>query len=145
MFTQPHLSSSQSPLRRQATVAGLVILVLLLGASLASASGSSRGGVTAGPSGPASDPFQATHIVKATVVAVDAESGKFTIRDLRTEELHELSFHPKLSMRAKNKKEFGGRRNLTPADIAAGQVIKLTVRDADGAVLRLRVERSVET
>ncbi len=144
MFANQALSFSPS-FRRTSAIAGVAMLAIILCASAVSASGSSRGGVTAGPTGPASDPFLATHIVKATVVAVDAETGRFTIRDLRTETLHELSFHPELSMRAKKKKDFGGRRNLTAADIAAGQIIKLTVRDADGAVLRLRVEGSVET
>lgn len=121
-------------------------LVLALIAGLAYASGSSRGGVTAGPTGPATtDPFLVTHVVKATVVGVDLDAGTFTVRDLKTEELREVKIHGDLKMRAKNKKAFGGRRNLEPTDLAEGQLLRLTVRDADGAVVRLRVEKTIET
>lgn len=124
----------------------IAIVSLALCAGIVVASGSSRGGVSPGPTGASTiDPFLITHVVKATIIGLDPEGKTFTIRDLKTEKTREVKFHADLVLRSKNKKDFGGRRRLDPADLATGQIVKMTVRDADGAVLKIRVEGIIET
>lgn len=125
----------------------LTFAVIVLGAPiLAGASGSSRGGVTPGPTSPsATDPFLITSIVKAAVVSVDLEKGSLSVRDLESEELREIAVTEELEIKARRKKEFDGRRDLTLSDLEPGQMLRLKIRDADGAVLHVRVEARGET
>ncbi len=119
----------------------VAVVAIFLIASLSAASGSSRGGVTAGPSEPTvSDPFLITSVFKAVVVAVDEKTGKVSFRDLKTEKLIEVELTKDLELVARRKKDFDGRRQLQVADLSRGQLVKITVRDADGAVLQIRVE-----
>ena len=112
----------------------------------AAMSGSSRGGVTPGPTSPsATDPFLITSIVKVAVVAVDLEKRTVAVRDLESEQLHEITVTEELEIKARRKKEFDGRRDLGIEDLEPGQMLRLKVRDADGALLHVRVEARSET
>lgn len=119
----------------------LLVAGALLSMPAAAGSGSSRGGVSPGPTSPsATDPFLITSIVKVAVVSVDLEKQTFAVRDLTSETLHEIQVTEELEIKARRKKEFDGRRDLTLADLEPGQKLRLKVRDADGAVLHVRVE-----
>ena len=124
----------------------VAVAAAALSVPLAAASGSSRGGVAPGPTSPAAtDPFLITSIVKVAVVAVDLEKQTFSVRDLKTEELVEVAITEEMEIKARKKKDFDGRRDLTLADLEPGQLLRLKVRDADGAVLHVRVEARAET
>lgn len=135
---------NRSPIQRWLLIA--LVTAAVSAPMVAATSGSSRGGVSPGPTSPsATDPFLITSIVKVAVVAVDLEKRTFSVRDLESEKLHEILVTEELEIKARRKKEFDGRRDLTLADLEPGQMLRLKVRDADGAVLHVRVEARSDT
>ena len=87
----------------------------------------------------ANAPSSITADVKCRIEAVSATSSKLVLVDLETESVHELELEDSVKLRAKKKKDFGGRKKLGLADLQPGQTVKVTYYVADGAIRSITV------
>lgn len=89
---------------------------------------------------PTVDPMLVTKSMKCRILEVGNE-GALKIQDPKTEEVSWIRLNPETQLRAKDKKAFDGRKKLAPADLQKGQLLRITHRPYDGAVLKIKVLR----
>lgn len=112
----------------------LAIGLLVAAASVASTPSGHKTGAGAGV-----DPSSVTESVKLTIRDVDPETNRIRVFDPETEEVHVIALSDKMRLTARRKKDFGGRRKLEFADLAAGQTVKVTYRTDDGRITSIQV------
>ncbi len=83
-------------------------------------------------------PSDVTRSVKCTIEKVE-EPWAVELFDVDAETRHFVELNEKVTLTAKRKKDFGGRKKLGFSDLAEGQLVKLTYRVADGQIVRLQV------
>jgi hypothetical protein len=114
----------------------LIMSVVLSGYALASG----RTPTSQQPAGVPLDEqsFRPTKVVKCRVVEVQSDRV-LLLRDIATGENHAIRLDDDVTIKARSKKDFDGRKNLTFADLAAGQEISVTVEADTGRLLKVRV------
>ena len=89
---------------------------------------------------PAEDPMLVTKSTKVRILEVAAD-GAVKIQNPKTEETSWIRLTEQTEVRAKDKKAFDGRKKLELSDLKAGQLLRVTHRPHDGAVLKIKVLR----
>lgn len=118
----------------------IVLASSLVFSTMALASGSSGGsGVPSG--GGSVDPYKVTEMMKCVVTEIKPD-GTIMVRDSKTEKVHPLALKYNTKLSAQDKKAFDGRKELKAADLAVGQVLKVTARQVNGEVLRVKILKS---
>ena len=85
------------------------------------------------------DPSTITVDIKCTIAQVDAAGSRLVLVDHETETPHEVELDDTVKLRARKKKDFGGRKKLGLADLRVGQELKVTVLVADGSISKITV------
>ena len=83
-------------------------------------------------------PTEVTRSVKLVVKEIHPNGGVVFI-DTELEESHTIQVAEDIQLTARKKKDFGGRKKLEFADLKVGQVVKLTFRTSDGAILGITI------
>lgn len=86
------------------------------------------------------DPMLVTKSMKCLVLDI-APSGELKIQDPKSEEVSWIRLSDDTKLRAQDKKAFNGRKKLEPSDLQVGQMLRITHRPHDGAVLKIKVLR----
>ena len=119
-------------------LACLALAAMVVAGSLpAVASGPSRP-VPPSPSSSGSS-FEAVTTTQFRVLEINPELRGLRVLDVRSEEERVVQILPKVPIRAKNKRDFGGRKKLKFEDIAVGQELLITSVLATGEITRVRV------
>jgi len=124
-------------MRRTALVA--TASLLLIGFPGLEASTPNQGASDAPPELPTG--ASATAIVghlKCTITEIRPDQV-LRILDEETEQVHLLEFTPSIPLKARNKKDFDGRKKLEFEDLAVGQRIKITYKLATNEILKIQV------
>jgi len=79
-----------------------------------------------------------TASLRCTVVDVRPDN-RIVLRDIESGAQKEITIAPTIKLRTRAKKDFGGRRKLTFADLNVGQTVKVTVQRHDGVITRIDV------
>ena len=112
----------------------LAVLVLFLTTGVALASGSSRRPT---PSSQL-DSFSTVETIEVTIVAVE-EGNVLVLQADEGAPQARIEIANGVAIKAKNKKNFGGRKKLDFSDLEAGQRIRVTRQIRDGEITRIRV------
>ena len=83
-------------------------------------------------------PTEVTRSVKLVVKEIHPNRGVVFI-DTELEESHTVQLAEDIQLTASKKKDFGGRKKLEFADLKVGQIVKMTFRISDGAILGITV------
>ena len=115
----------------------IVFIALWIGSASVFASGTSY---PAAATVPNADPMTVTKTMKCRVLEV-APSGALKIQDPKTEDISWIRLSEDTKLRAQDKKAFDGRKKLEANDLQVGQMLRITHRPHDGAILRIKVLR----
>ncbi|MEM1206656.1 MAG: hypothetical protein AAGN66_25700 [Acidobacteriota bacterium] len=84
------------------------------------------------------DPALVTQTTKVRLTEI-AEQGRLRVVDPKTEEVGWIQIGEDTEMRAQKKKDFDGRRKLELADLAVGQMLRITHMPETGQIVRIQV------
>ena len=115
----------------------LLIVALMLGTGAVYGSGTSY---PAAATAPSPDPMTVTKTIKCLVLEV-GPTGALKIQNPKTEEVSWIRLSDDTKLRAQDKKAFDGRKKLEANDLQAGQMLRITHRPHDGAILKIKVLR----
>ncbi len=96
------------------------------------------GGAVAPPRPNAADAFNPTKAVRGTIDGFDRAGGKLTVKDDKNRTVS-ITFDAKTKLRAEDPKEFNGRKNLTPEDLAAATAVRVVYRETDRLAVEVKV------
>ncbi len=118
------------------TKTAFLFFVLLTAVSVLPAAASSPAEMPEGAE--ANGPTSITADVKCRVEQI-GENSTIVLVDLETESRHEIQLDDTVTIRARKKKDFDGRKKLGLADLREGQTVKVTFQIADGVIRKITV------
>ncbi len=114
----------------------IACLALILPTAAALASGSSGAGIPRSSGG--EQPFSVTKQLKCTIIEVQA-NNLIKVRDDRSGKESLIQLSEQIPLKAQNKKQFGGRKNLQASDLVEGHRILVTKRTDAEVIVRIKV------
>ena len=83
--------------------------------------------------------FKPTVVLQCKIVEVFEQHRRLMVEDLKTGEWHYIHVAEQVGIKAKSKKDFGGRRKLTFGDFIVGQTLNVTLATDTYKPLKIRV------
>ena len=84
-------------------------------------------------------PTSITVVLNCEIVEVQPEDGTILLRELESGSEKAITIADGIKIRARHKKDFGGRRKLAFRDLIAGQKVKVTINRESGAITQIAV------
>ena len=84
-------------------------------------------------------PTSITVVLQCEIVEVQPEDGTILLRELESGAEKSITIADGIKLRARRKKDFGGRRKLAFGDLIAGQKVKVTFNRATGTITQIAV------
>jgi len=86
-----------------------------------------------------------TLVLKCEILAVQPEDGTIRLRELESGTEGTITIADGIQLRARYKKDFGGRRKLAIRDLSAGQNVKVLIDRRTGTITQINVLRTSAT
>ena len=83
--------------------------------------------------------FKPTVVLQCKIVEVFEQHRRLMVEDLKTGERHYIHVADQVGIKAKSKKDFGGRRKLAFGDFIVGQTLNVTLAADTYQPMKIRV------